>query len=153
MNTVEINYNIPQYKIQVTKESNPGYEPIKISNSADFAEKCRGFIDTLLFQEQMIIIALNYGYKIIGYHVLGKGGVSFSPVDLKIMFMFLLNVPSCSAFAITHNHPSGNRIPSEEDKKITQMAKNAGKMFELNLLDHIIVTENNYYSFADEGIL
>lgn len=147
------NNSVPQFKIQVIRDKKSTYISKKIMNSTELSKVCREINNTLLFQEQLIILALNTTHMVIGYYVLSTGGINYSLFDLRILFMFLLNTPSCSTFVISHNHPSGNKKPSQDDIALTKKAKEAGKMLDLDLLDHVIVTENDYYSFTDEGIL
>jgi DNA repair protein RadC len=74
-------------------------------------------------------------------------------VDIRIIFKRALEVAGTARLVLAHNHPSGNLSPSEADRVLTQRIKDAGKLLDINLLDHVILAENGYYSFADEGIL
>ena len=80
---------------------------------------------------------------------IGRGGISGTVADNRIIFKNAI-LQSASAIIIAHNHPSGNLLPSLDDIKLTQRVKEAGKLFEIPVLDHIIVGNDNYYSFADD---
>jgi DNA repair protein RadC len=83
---------------------------------------------------------------------ISQGGISGSVVDIKIICKYAIECLGCSVILV-HNHPSGNRNPSQEDLNITKKIKQALSIFDIGLFDHIILTANSYYSFADEGIL
>jgi DNA repair protein RadC len=80
------------------------------------------------------------------------GGVSGTVVDAKIIFKKALEIPA-SAIILCHNHPSGNLRPSGADIEITKKVKEGGALIDINVLDHLIVSERGYFSFADEGML
>ena len=84
--------------------------------------------------------------------MISRGGVTGTVVDTKIIFKAAVE-NYASSIIICHNHPSGNLKPSDADIKITKNIKEAGKIMEIPLADHLIITDEGYYSFADEGIL
>ena len=102
--------------------------------------------------EQFKAILLNRAHKVLGIYLVSTGGVSGTAVDPKLVFAAALKA-NASAIILTHNHPSGNLQPSEADLQLTRKLKEAGKYLELPILDHLIITEEGYYSFADEGLL
>jgi DNA repair protein RadC len=102
--------------------------------------------------EEFYLVFLNSGNKLIHFEKLSTGGTSATIVDLKIVLKKCLDA-QCSGLVIAHNHPSGNLNPSEKDIKITEKIKEGCKMIDVLLTDHIIITNNGYYSFADEGNL
>jgi DNA repair protein RadC len=104
------------------------------------------------FVEQFKAILLNRAHKVLGIYLVSTGGVSGTAVDPKLVFAAALKA-NASAIILAHNHPSGNLYPSEADKQLTRKIREAGKYLELPILDHVIVTPEGYYSFADEGIL
>ena len=104
------------------------------------------------FVEQFKAILLNRAHKVLGIYLVSTGGVSGTAVDPKLVFAAALKA-NASAIILAHNHPSGNLYPSEADKQLTRKMSEAGKYLELPVLDHIIVTHEGYYSFADEGML
>lgn len=103
-------------------------------------------------QEEVWYITLNNAHKLKGYYALSKGGKTGTIIDIKLILKQAL-YDEASAIIIAHNHPSGNLQPSNEDIIITRKLKQASSLLEISLLDHIIVTQSGYYSFADEGNL
>ena len=89
---------------------------------------------------------------VIKKELISRGGVSGTVVDTKIIFKAAVENYACSII-VCHNHPSGNLKPSEADIRITKNIKDAGKLMEIPLLDHLIITENGFYSFGDEGMM
>ena len=81
-----------------------------------------------------------------------KGGISGTVVDIRIILREAIN-RYASGIILAHNHPSGNCVPSEQDIQITKKLKEACKLMDMNLLDHLIVCDKKYYSFGDEGII
>ncbi|MDR2222419.1 MAG: JAB domain-containing protein [Flavobacteriaceae bacterium] len=102
--------------------------------------------------EQFKVIMLSNNNKVLGVLDASTGGITGTIVDLRIIFSALLK--ACAVgFLIVHNHPSGSLVPSDADKQITRKIKEASKILDINLLDHLIITTESYYSFADEGTL
>ncbi|GMQ28070.1 JAB domain-containing protein [Algoriphagus confluentis] len=108
--------------------------------------------DTIEFYESFKIILLNSGNKVLGVVEISRGGISGTVVDPKLVFAAALKANSASII-LAHNHPSGNLRPSAQDEKLTRRLVEVGKLLDLPILDHIIVTSEGYYSFADEGNL
>ncbi len=102
--------------------------------------------------EEVKVIFLNRNNIVIGIYNLAKGGISQCTVDIRIILAVALKSLSTSIILV-HNHPSGNLQPSQSDKEITKNLKEACKLVQIALIDHLIITKENYYSFADEGIL
>ena len=102
--------------------------------------------------EEVKVIFLNRNNIVIGIYNLAKGGISACTVDIRFILGIALKSLSTSIILV-HNHPSGNLQPSQSDKEITKNLKEACKMVQIALIDHLIITKENYYSFADEGIL
>ncbi|MBG6187968.1 RadC family protein [Flavobacterium sp. CAN_S2] len=101
--------------------------------------------------EEFWIIYMNNSNKVIAKSQLSKGGITGTLVDVRIVFKTALEM-GATALILCHNHPSGTLIPSDADKQITRKLKLAGDSLEIKVLDHLIVTESSYFSFADEGI-
>ncbi|MCX6232956.1 MAG: JAB domain-containing protein [Bacteroidetes bacterium] len=109
--------------------------------------------DTIEFIEQFYLLLLNKANKVLGWINLSTGGTTGTVVDVKIIFALALKT-NASGIIVSHNHPSQNLIPSEEDKRLTKLISDAGNLFNIRLLDHIIITsDETYYSFVDEGII
>ncbi|HCM35808.1 MULTISPECIES: RadC family protein [Chryseobacterium] len=102
--------------------------------------------------EEFWAIFMNNSNKVIHISQLTQGGISQSIVDVRVLFKTALEHFSTGVI-IAHNHPSGSLKPSKEDINITQKIKEAGKVLSIQLLDHIIVTQDSYFSFSDEGLL
>ncbi|MGK0387319.1 MAG: DNA repair protein RadC [Maribacter sp.] len=102
--------------------------------------------------EEFWILLLNRANKVIGRERVSIGGVAGTVVDAKIIFRKALEMLA-SGIILCHNHPSGNLSPSHADLEITKKLKRAGETLEINILDHLIIAENEYFSFADEGKL
>ena len=102
--------------------------------------------------EEVKVIFLNRNNIVIVFYHLAKGGISACTVDIRIILGIALKSLSTSIILV-HNHPSGNLQPSQSDKEITKNLKEAGKLVQIALIDHLIITKENYYSFADEGLL
>ena len=102
--------------------------------------------------EEFYVMLLNRSNRVLGISCISKGGISGTVVDVKIILQTALKA-NASGLIVSHNHPSGNLTPSEQDIKITEKLKNACRFLDISLLDHLIVTDEGYYSFGDEGIL
>ncbi|MGB7843844.1 MAG: DNA repair protein RadC [Salinimicrobium sp.] len=126
-------------------------EKKKITSSASVFELMQPEIGELP-HEEFWIIYLNNSNKVIEKHSLSKGGITGTLVDVRLVLKKALELGATSLI-LTHNHPSGNLSPSSSDKQLTQKLKTAGESLDIKILDHIIVTEKSYFSFADEGLL
>ena len=102
--------------------------------------------------EQFKVLMLSNNNKVLGVLEASTGGITGTIVDLRIIFSALLKA-NATAFIIVHNHPSGKLTPSDADRQITRKIKEASKILDITLLDHLIITQESYYSFADKGIL
>lgn len=103
--------------------------------------------------EQFKVIFLNQGNSILGYRTISQGGITSTAVDARLIFSVALK-SLATGLILIHNHPSGRLVPSHSDKQLTQKIKEMGQMFNIEVIDHIILSPfNDYYSFADEGLL
>jgi DNA repair protein RadC len=102
--------------------------------------------------EEFWLLMLNRSSSLIKKELISRGGVAGTVVDTKIIFKTALS-HYASSIIVCHNHPSGNVKPSEADIRITNNIRAAGKIMDIALLDHLIITEESFYSFADEGML
>jgi DNA repair protein RadC len=133
------------------RKSSPETKKTKILNSRNIFELINP--DTLdLVHEEFWIILLNRANVAIKKINLSKGGVSGTVVDIRLVFKHAID-NLASGIVLCHNHPSGNLKPSEADIKLTKNIRESGKIMEINLLDHLIVNNTSYFSFADEGLL
>jgi DNA repair protein RadC len=104
------------------------------------------------FVEQFKVMLTNRGQKVLGVLEISTGGVSGTVADPKVIFAAAIKGNACG-FILAHNHPSGNLIPSQADIDLTRKMKEGGKILEIQLLDHIIVTSEGYYAFSDDGLI
>ncbi len=105
-----------------------------------------------LAHEEFWVLFLNNSNKVLLKHQISKGGLTATIVDIRLLFKRAMEL-NAVAIIVCHNHPSGKLQPSNSDKSLTQKIKVAGETLDVKLLDHLIVTEKSYFSFADEAIL
>jgi len=142
-------------EIQLTYKSNvkPSLRP-KITGSRDAFNILKENWDEnkIEFVEQFKVMLTNRAQKVLGILEVSTGGVSGTVADPKVIFVAAIKA-GASGFIMAHNHPSGNLTASQADIDLTRKMKEGGKFLEIQLLDHLIVTTEGYYSFADEGLL
>ena len=109
-------------------------------------------LNIIEYQEAVKLVLLNRANVVLGIYELSKGGISGTVVDVRIILGVALKC-NASSIVLVHNHPSGNLKPSEPDKDITSKFKEACRILEVPLLDHLIISRYGYFSFADSGIL
>jgi len=126
----------------------------QIKTSKDAADLLRHLWseDKIDFVEQFKVLFLNRANKVLGIFEVSTGGVTGTVADPRLIFVAALKM-NCTGILVCHNHPSGNLKPSKPDEDLTQKIKQAGLFLDIKLLDHIIVTSEGYYSFANEGII
>jgi DNA repair protein RadC len=109
--------------------------------------------DIIEFVEEFKILLMNRSNSVLGILEILKGGISGTVTDVRVIFQAAIKA-NASGIIACHNHPSGNLNPSESDTKLTQKIKEAGNLMDIQLLDNLILTtDDNYYSFADNGLL
>ncbi|MDH6535620.1 DNA repair protein [Parabacteroides sp. 52] len=106
--------------------------------------------DTIEHHESLKVVLLNRAGKVLGFHTVSVGGTSECTADTKIIMQAAI-LGNANAIILSHNHPSGNMSPSPQDDLLTEKLSKVCKLMGMSLLDHIIVTTENYYSYADEG--
>lgn len=141
-------------EIQVSYQRN--YPKKKVTSPRAAEEICRLAFsstgDNLQLRESFFIVLLNRANHVIGYYRLSQGGITGTVADIRLAFSIALKCLS-SGMILTHSHPSGNLKPSHADISLTRKFKDVGQLLEIPILDHIILTDEGYYSFADEGLL
>jgi DNA repair protein RadC len=125
--------------------------PKKINSSKDAYLHIK-YIFEDIEHEEFHIIFLNRANKIIGNNLISKGGISGTVADGKLIFKKALE-HTASSLILCHNHPSGNLKPSQQDVNLTNKMVEFGKLIDLPVLDHLIITDHNYFSFADESMI
>ena len=130
----------------------PAKDRIKVCGSKDAFEASKLFWPSTDHVEYFYVLYLNRNNQVLGCHQISKGGFTGTVIDVRVIFQIALKACSTSLICL-HNHPSSNLSPSDADQQITQKIKEAGKLLDIQLLDHLIITSEKYYSFADEGML
>jgi len=105
-----------------------------------------------LDHEEFWLLMLNRANRVLGRFKVSQGGLSGTVIDTRIILKKALD-NLASSIIVCHNHPSGNNQPSDADVKITEKLKKAAEMLEIKLLDHVIIADKSYFSFADEGLI
>jgi DNA repair protein RadC len=123
----------------------------KIKSSKDAYEILRHYVQDLN-HEEFWLLCLSRSGAVIAEHRIGEGGITGTVADPRKIFKLALD-QMATGIIVCHNHPSGNLTPSEQDKDLTNKIRAAGKLLDINLMDHLIITQKQYFSFADEGLL
>ena len=124
---------------------------LKITSSKDVFELMKPLLEDLE-TEQFWVLYLNNDNRVLNKQKSSDGGITATVVDVRIILKRALEL-SATGLVLCHNHPSGSLVPSQSDKHITKKIKNAGSYMDIRVLDHLIVTDQSYFSFADEGRL
>ena len=130
-------------------------EVVKIMSSRDAFDAMFKLYDehTIDLKEEFFMLLLNRAHNVLGWFKISSGGTSSTVVDVKIIIALALQT-NASSIIICHNHPSGNLKPSDSDIILTNKVKEAGKLMDITLLDHLIISSNGtYFTFADEGLI
>lgn len=122
---------------------------LKTSNDAyDYIMQFYG--DDIEIFESSFILLLDVSQHTIGYAKISQGGISGTYIDPKLVAKYAIE-SLASSVILAHNHPSGNKYPSQADINLTQKVKNGLLLLDIKLLDHVIMTKDSFYSFADES--
>lgn len=132
------------------KESEPEERP-KITTSGDAATIFKPLLSDLPHEEFWVLL-LNRNNLVIDKFMVSQGGLAGTIIDVRIILKTALEKLACSMI-LCHNHPSGNLQPSEADKEITRKIREAGKQMDIPVLDHLIIGNDAYFSFSDEGLM
>ena len=142
--------SMPEITIKYKKGD---FKKVKITQSRDAYELFKELFnqDTIEYTEESIVLFFNRMNITIGFIKLSSGGMVGTVIDKRVVMNLAL---SCGATSImlAHNHPSGNLKPSNTDIQVSKQLKEAGKLLEINVIDHLILTTEGYYSMADEGV-
>jgi len=133
------------------RRSSDALNKMKITSSISVFELMQPIIGELP-HEEFWIVYLNNSNKVIQKNQLSKGGITGTLVDVRLVLKKAIDV-GATGLILAHNHPSGTLKPSQADKQITQKLKKAGESLDIKVLDHLIITEKAYFSFADENLL
>ena len=137
------------YKSKVKASLRP-----QITKSADaFAVlKSHWNLETIDFLEHFKVMLLNRGNKVLGIIEISAGGMAGTVADPKVIFAAAIK-SAATTLILSHNHPSGNLRPSQADINLTRKLKSGGELLDIAVVDHLIISSEGYYSFADEGLL
>lgn len=138
LNEIQVSYQTDNKEKQTIVNSNSAFKIF-----LDFWN-----MSTIELLEEFNVMYLNQANKVLGLYNLSKGGINQCTVDIRHIYSIALKV-NASAIIVAHNHPSGNLKPSAEDRKITSQIAAAGDLLNIKLLDHIIISRVEYYSFED----
>ena len=129
------------------------FQPVKILSSDAAYNLIKNFYsDDIEILESCFILVLNNASKAIGYAKISQGGITGTVVDVRIVAKYAVDSLATSVI-LAHNHPSGKLNPSQADISITEKVKNALALLDIKLIEHLILTVDGFYSFADEGHL
>jgi DNA repair protein RadC len=142
--------NINLYELKKIQTDFPKKKILSSVISAEFIKQF--YSDDIEIFESFFILLLNRQNQTIGYAKISQGGITGTVVDTKIIAKYVVD-SLASAVILAHNHPSGTLKPSQADITITNKIKTALGFLDANVLDHIILTHDGYYSFADNSIL
>lgn len=140
-----------QRVLKVQESTTNQFEIVQIQTSKNGETFARQFYgDDLEIFESFFLILLNRKHETIGWVKISQGGVAGTVVDPIIVAKYAIDTLS-SGVILVHNHPSGNLQPSDADRSLTNRTKEGLKLFNISVLDHIILTKDSYYSFSDNG--
>ena len=152
MNNYENSGNIAEIEVSYKSKVKPG-DRVQITNSRASVEVLRSvWSGNMELYEEFVILCLNRANKVLGWVKVSQGGITGTVVDSRLIFGIALKA-AASSIILRHNHPSGNTKPSDEDISITKRLREAGKLLDIAVLDHVILTAESYYSFADENLI
>ena len=141
---------ISEFSLKYTKTD---IQKTKVTTSESASNVIRKFyFDDINIYESFFILLLNRANNTTGFAKISQGGTAGTVVDIKIIAKYAVDSLSPNVI-ICHNHPSGDKRPSDADLNITRRIKDALLLLDIKLIDHIIITENDFYSFADNGDL
>ena len=139
------------FELGKRRNSSSRLPDIKISGSKDVFDLFHPFLGDLPHEEFWILL-LNRANRVIDKIRISQGGISGTIIDTRIILKNAVD-RLASTIILCHNHPSGNLKPSDADIRITSKMKESSQLMDINLIDHIIIADNTYFSFADEGII
>ena len=138
LNEIQVSYQTDNNEKQTIVNSNTAFKIF-----LDFWN-----MSTIEFLEEFNVMYLNHANKVLGLYNLSKGGINQCTVDIRHIYSIALKV-NASAIIVAHNHPSGNLKSSAEDRKITAQIASAGEILNIKLLDHLIITKDDYFSLEE----
>lgn len=151
-NPIELSENLAEIEISYKKKIK-ATDLEKITTSSDVHNLLRNiWSKNLEYKEEAYMLCLNRANRVLGFLKVSSGGIHGTVIDIRIVLQVALKTNSVGII-LSHNHPSGNKNPSEADIQLTKKLKEACKLMDISFLDHMILTEEEYFSFADNGML
>jgi DNA repair protein RadC len=145
------NYDIAEIQVSYSLKVKAKNRPVVTSSKDSYDIFIRVF-DNIEYTEKMYAMFLNRANRVLGVRMISSGGIAGTVCDPKNVFQVALKA-NASSIILCHNHPSGNLRPSDADNILTRKFKEAGIFLDLPVLDHLIASEDSYFSFADEGLM
>ena len=142
-------YLVPRYRLTLVAESSSIASPEPIQTSIAAATLLRPCFDGL-DREQFLVCGLDAKHRIIGINIVSIGSLTLAIVHPREVFKPLI-LMNAAAFICAHNHPSSDPTPSQEDRVLTQRLRQGAEILGITLLDHVVLGEERYFSFADQG--
>lgn len=146
-------YQVSELQLVYKQRFKPSERP-KINNSIESYEVLiqSWNIEIIGFIEEFKILLLNRAHRVIGFYEVSTGGICGTVADPRVIFAAAIKC-SATSIILAHNHPSGNLTPSPADIQLTSKIKEGGRILDIDVIDHIILTDEGYFSFADHGLL
>lgn len=149
---MKIQSKVAELTIRYSTNVKPSERP-KIERSSDAEDILRPYFQEFIeYREAFYILILNRAHKVLAAHQISMGGISGTVVDIRMIFQAAL-MCNGSSVILAHNHPSGNKQLSDADRTLTKRLVEAGKVMDISVIDHLILTVDDYFSFADEGMI
>jgi len=151
--TDEICSGVSEVELVYRSKVKPSQRPVAKDSREAFIILLKTWDEAVIdLREEFKVMLLGTGGKILGIYKASTGGISETTVDIRLIFAAALKA-AASSLIVAHNHPSGNLKPSKADEIITQKIRQAGELLNIPLRDHLIITRDDYFSFADNGML
>lgn len=143
LSEISISYK-PSYKFSERPMVASSYDVSKVFRTA--------WSDDICYCEEFVILLLSRANRVLGVSRLSRGGIAGTVVDVRNIMQAAL-MANAASIILCHNHPSGNLKPSQADLNLTRKIKEAASLFDISVLDHLILSDESYLSFADEGLM
>ena len=141
------------YQYNIKAEKHVEFKSSNLQDAQTSFEYVRQFFfDDIFLYESGFIVLLDDGMNTIGWVKISQGGISSTIIDVRLICKCAIDTLA-SGVILVHNHPSGRLVPSEQDKILTKKVEQGLKMFDIKLIDHLIISDKKYYSFAENSII